>query len=29
MQMEKTPEDYMPPRVVQYMYDFMKARGAI
>lgn len=25
----KRPEDYMPRRVAQFWYDFMKARGYI
>lgn len=29
MQKEKKPEDYVPPQVVQYWYDFMKTRGVI
>lgn len=26
---KKKPEDYMPRRVAQYWYEFMKARGYI
>lgn len=26
---KKKPEDYVPQHIVQYMYDFMKARGAL
>lgn len=26
---KKRPEDYMPQRVAQYWYEFMKARGYI